>query len=162
MITILHNQNLTDEDLSATMCLLEQTLNARPLTAVSDNPDELTALTTNHSLRGQDVASVAFLISGKRWQDLGKSIKTAQAYADMLWKRWNRESIPQLCNQWSKWSKVDRRILKEAELVCLDDRRISEAKQIQKRRFIQVIKAKVASYGQQESKWHKVNPIGRY
>ena len=38
MIAILDNQSLTDEVLSTTMCLVEQTLNARPLTAVTDDP----------------------------------------------------------------------------------------------------------------------------
>ena len=53
MIAILDNRNLTDEVLSTTMCLVEQTLNARPLTVVSDDPEDLTALTTNHFLLGQ-------------------------------------------------------------------------------------------------------------
>ena len=45
MIAILDNRSRIDEVLSTTMCLVEQTLNARPLTAVSDDPDDLTALT---------------------------------------------------------------------------------------------------------------------
>ena len=40
MIAILDNINLTDEVLSTTMCLVEQTLNARPLAAVSDDPED--------------------------------------------------------------------------------------------------------------------------
>ena len=48
MIAILENRSLTDDVLSTTMCLVEQTLNARPLTAVSDDPEDLTALTPNH------------------------------------------------------------------------------------------------------------------
>ena len=44
MIAILDNRSLTDEVLSTTMCIVEQTLNARPLTAVSDDPEDLTAL----------------------------------------------------------------------------------------------------------------------
>ena len=38
MIAILDNRSLTEYVLSTTMCLVEQTLNARPLTAVSDDP----------------------------------------------------------------------------------------------------------------------------
>ena len=38
MIAILDNRNLTDEVLNTTMCLVEQTLNARHLIAVSDDP----------------------------------------------------------------------------------------------------------------------------
>ena len=52
MIAILDNRSFTDKVLSTTMCLVEQTLNARPLTAVSDDPEVLTALTPNHFLLG--------------------------------------------------------------------------------------------------------------
>ena len=86
------------------MCLVEQTLNARPLTAVSDDPEDLTALTTNHFLLGQENASAPFMPSSERYHNLKKSFKPAQAYADMIWKRSAREYLPQL-NQRSKWSK---------------------------------------------------------
>ena len=48
------------------------------------------------------------------------SFKTAQAYADMIWKRWTREYLPQW-NQRSKWSKEYVRNLKERELVWMVD-----------------------------------------
>ena len=50
MIAILDLRRLTDEVLSTTTCLVEQTLNARSLTAVSDDPEDLTELTTNYFL----------------------------------------------------------------------------------------------------------------
>ena len=102
------------------MCLVEQTLNARPLTAVSDDPEDLTALTPNHFLLGQENASAPFMPSSDRYHDLRKLFKTAQAYAEMIWKRWTREYLPQW-NQRSKWSKEHVRNLKEGELVWLED-----------------------------------------
>ena len=84
MIAILDNRSLTDEVFSTTMCLVEQTLNARPLTAVSDDPEDLTALTHNHFLLGRENASVPFMPSSARYHNLRKSFKTAQAYADMI------------------------------------------------------------------------------
>ena len=91
MIATLDKQSLTDEVLSTTMCLVEQTLNARPLTGVSDDPEDLTAPTPNHFLLGQENAIVAFMPSSERYRDLRKSFKTAAAYADKMWKRWTRE-----------------------------------------------------------------------
>ena len=73
------------------MCLVEQTRNARPLTAVSDDPEDLTALTPNHFLLGRENANAPFMPSSERYHDLRKSFKTAQAYAEMIWKRWTRE-----------------------------------------------------------------------
>ena len=118
MIAILDNRSLTDEVLSTTMCLVEQTLNARPLTAISEDPEDLTSLTSNHFSLGRENASAPFMPSSERYPDLRKSFKTAQAYADMIWKRLTREYLP----QWrSLWSKEHVRNLKEGELVWLVD-----------------------------------------
>ena len=43
-------RSLTDETLLTTMCLVEQTLNARFITPASVDPEELEALTPNHFL----------------------------------------------------------------------------------------------------------------
>ena len=61
MIALLYNQSLTDEVLSNTICLVEQPLNARPLTAVSDDPRDLTALTLNNFLLGRESASAPLM-----------------------------------------------------------------------------------------------------
>ena len=111
---------ITDEVLSTTMCLVEQTLNARPLTALSDDPEDLTALTPNHFLLGRENASAPFMPSSERYHNLRKSFKMAQAYAVMIWKRWTREYLQQW-KQRSKWSKEHARNLKEGELVWLVD-----------------------------------------
>ena len=102
------------------MGLVEQTLNARPLTAVSDDPEDLTAFTPDHFLLGRENASAPFMPSSECHRDLKKSFKTAQAYADMIWKRWTREYLQQW-NQRSKLSKEHVRNLKEGELVWLVD-----------------------------------------
>ena len=47
---ILGSRKLNDEILNTTMCLVEGSLNARPLTTVSDDPVSLEALTPNHFL----------------------------------------------------------------------------------------------------------------
>ena len=120
MIAILDNRSFNDEVLITTMCLVEQTLNARPLTAVSDDPEDLTALTPNLLLLGRENASAPFMSSSERYNDLRKSFETAQSFADMIWKRWTREYLPQW-NQRSKWSKEHVRNLKEGELVWLVD-----------------------------------------
>ena len=52
-VAVLEGRSLTDDVLTTTMCLLEHTLNARPLTSASDDPDDLEALTPNHFLLGR-------------------------------------------------------------------------------------------------------------
>ena len=60
MIAVLDGRSLTDDVLITTMCLVEQTLNARPLTSGSDDPDDLEALTPNHFLLGKGKFSDPF------------------------------------------------------------------------------------------------------
>ena len=50
MYAVLGNRSVTEDVLSTTMCLVEQTLNARPLTQVSSDATELEAITPNHFL----------------------------------------------------------------------------------------------------------------
>ena len=70
MILILNNWGLTYDVLSTTKGLVEETDNARPLTAVSDDPEDLTALTPNLFLLGQKIASALFLPPSERYNDL--------------------------------------------------------------------------------------------
>ena len=114
MIAILDHRSFTDEVLSTTMCLVEQTLIARPLRAVSDNPEDLTAITPNHFLLGRENASAPFMPSRERYHDLKKFFETAQAYADMIWKNGlaitflngtrDRSSQKNKCETWKKAS----------------------------------------------------------
>ncbi|XP_075241733.1 uncharacterized protein LOC142336705 [Convolutriloba macropyga] len=117
---------------------LQKTLNARPLTAVSDNPEDLTVLTPNHFLLGRESASAPFMSSSERYHDLRKSFKTAQAYADIIWKRWTREYLPQW-NQRSKWSKEHVRNLKERKILWMVDDSVKRC-EYKMGRFIKVFK----------------------
>ena len=97
--------SLIDTVVSTTMCIVEKTLNARPLTAVSYNPEDLTALTSSHFLLGRENASAALISFRERYHDMKKSFKKTQSYADMIWKRWrSREYLP----QWNRRSKLSK------------------------------------------------------
>ena len=56
---------LTDEILNTTMCLVEESLNARPLTPVSDDLNSLEVLTPKHFLSGQHSLTFLFLVLGE-------------------------------------------------------------------------------------------------
>ena len=78
---------MTDETLSITFCLVEQALNIRPLTPVSDDPNELEALTLNHFLLGRSFHALPSRVSGDEL-DLRRRYTKAQAYANAIWVRW--------------------------------------------------------------------------
>ena len=113
---VLGNRRLTDEILSTTFCLVEQCLNARPLTPTSTDATELDALTPNHFLLG--TASSTLPTHFHAEVDHRKRYVRAQAYSDAIWNRWLKEYVPAL-NRRSKWSNSSDRELKTGDLVWI-------------------------------------------
>ena len=66
---------LSEDVLSATIYLVEQTLNTRRLTAVSDRPEDLTAFTPDHFLLKRENLIAPFMPSSERYNNLRKSFK---------------------------------------------------------------------------------------
>ena len=58
---MLGNRSVTGDVLSTTMCFVEQTSNARPLTPVSSDVNDLEALTPNHFLLGNRNVCLPYL-----------------------------------------------------------------------------------------------------
>ena len=116
MIAVLDGRSLTDDVLITTMCLVEQTLNARPLTSVSDDPDDLEALPPNHFLMGRANLASPFLPDAQRYTDLRRVLRVSQAYSVMIWTRWTKKYMPEW-NVRNKWNKDDVRQLKVNDLV---------------------------------------------
>ena len=113
---VIGNRRLTDEILATTFCLVEQSLNARPLVPASADATDLDALTPNHFLHG---TSGSVLPSHQQADiDHRKRYARAQAYSDTIWYRWLREYVPTL-NRRSKWSSHSNRDLKTGDLVWI-------------------------------------------
>ena len=115
LFDILGNRRVTEEILRTTLCLVEQSLNARPITAVSFNPLDLEALTPNHFILGQHAASFPSLSFEKNF-DHKKRFDRAQSYANAIWTRWMREFIPSL-NRRAKWHNQSEFKMKAGDLV---------------------------------------------
>ena len=118
-ITHLQNLKLNDEELYTLMCEVEGILNSRPLTPVSDDPNDLEAITPNHLLLGN--SKVTFppglfnkddLYVKRRWRQI-------QYLADMFWKRWQKEYLP-ILQQRQKWTR-DGESIQVGHLVLLMD-----------------------------------------
>ena len=88
MVSVLGNRSQTDEVLLTTMCLVEQTLNARPLTPASDDPEDFEALTSNHFIMGRANICIPFIPNAEAYANHRKMFRSCQAYADMIWERW--------------------------------------------------------------------------
>ena len=95
---------LTDPQLHTFLTEAERIVNSRPLTHISDNVDDMDALTPNHiliglhrswaSIEGTDATDIT---SRKQW-------KQVQALRSMFWTRWTKEYLPSLTKRpcWRK------------------------------------------------------------
>lgn len=97
---VLRQQKL-DDGLSTVMCEAEAILNDRPITKLSDNPNDLEPLTPNHIL----------LMNGRP--------ALVQYISDLFWKRWVREYLP-LLQERQKWNKK-RGNLKPGDIAVIMD-----------------------------------------
>lgn len=88
---------------------VESIVNNRPITAVSDDPDDCSALTPNHFplQRATQLPTGVFvkedLFSRRRWRKV-------QSLSDHYWERWIREYVPTPQKR-SKWVKSRRNVL---------------------------------------------------
>ena len=72
MYSILGSSGLTLPVLSTTMCLVEQTLNGRPIIPVSDDPEDLEALTPKQIPLCHRVVAQLLLPDATRYMDFRK------------------------------------------------------------------------------------------
>jgi len=101
---VIGNATLTFEELSTFLAQVEACLNSRPLHALSDDPDDITALTPEHLLIGAPLLAVPEPSlaeradhSLSRWQHL-------QKMRDHFCQRWSREYLHTLAT-YPKWTK---------------------------------------------------------
>ena len=118
MYAVLRNRSVTEDVFSTTMCIVEQTLNARPLTPVSADVNDLEALTPNHFLLGNRNVCLPYLPYAEEFVDHRKLFRQIQAYANLIWDRFCKEYLPTLNNR-QKWRSTANETLKKGDLVCL-------------------------------------------
>ena len=118
MYAVLGNRSVTEDVLSTTMCLIEQMLNARPLTQVRSDATDLEAITPNHFLLGNKNLCLPYLSGAEQFVDHRKLFRQTHAYADLIWDRFRKEYLPTL-NSRKKWQTTTDRSLQQGDLVWL-------------------------------------------
>ncbi|XP_029160341.1 uncharacterized protein LOC114932346 [Nylanderia fulva] len=103
---VIGETTLTYEELSTLLTQIEACLNSRPLQALSDDPDDTSALTPGHFLIGAPLLAVPEPSSTgqpastlSRWRHL-------QLMRDHFWQRWSAEYVHGL-NPRTKWVKSE-------------------------------------------------------
>ena len=100
-------QTLDDERLLTLLCEVEQIVNGRPLTKVSDDPNDAEALTPNHLLLLQPGPGLPPGIFNENDCYTKRHWRQAQYLADVFWKRLLKEYLPSLQKR-HKWQKAQR------------------------------------------------------
>ena len=118
--TLVKQQRLNDESL----CIVENVINNRPLTVVSDDPNDLEPLTPNHLLQlragptGPPGVFVKQNVYGRRrW--IGNRFCSLYL-ADMFGKRWTNEYLPTLQRR-GKWLQEKRNVQPGDVVLVVDD-----------------------------------------
>ncbi|XP_037300978.1 uncharacterized protein LOC119191187 [Manduca sexta] len=99
LTTVLHEQRPHEETLSTLLTEVEFTVNSRPLTHVSVNPEDPEALTPNHFLLGCQGPLVTPNFPAEHGYGTHADLRASQQLADAFWTRWLREYLPELRNR---------------------------------------------------------------
>lgn len=121
LVALMKEQPLDDEGLTTLMCEVESVVNGRPITKSSDDPSDSEALTPNHLLLLRSCPKLPPGVfrkedaySRRRWRQI-------QYFADVFWRRWIREYLPQLQER-QKWAYPSRNFAVNDIVLVVDDR----------------------------------------
>lgn len=101
---LLHQNRLSDEVLETLFCEIEATINGRPLTKLSDDPNDLAPLTPNHLLL---LRNGPILPPGKFDQNdmFRRRWRHVQNLANVFWRKWIKLYLPELQRR-IKWTDI--------------------------------------------------------
>ncbi|XP_072050258.1 uncharacterized protein [Amphiura filiformis] len=110
-------QTLSDESLQTLFCEVESIINSRPLTLVSGDAQDLEPLTPNHLLLLKTHQNLSPVLPENTGMCVRKRWKQVQYLADVFWRRWLKEYLPQLHSR-QKWI-LPQRNLKTGDIVLI-------------------------------------------
>ncbi|XP_028168577.1 uncharacterized protein LOC114358739 isoform X3 [Ostrinia furnacalis] len=112
--------NFTYEELATCLCQIEAVLNSRPLTPLSTDPSDFSALTPSHFLIGRPLTSVPCPQIPEKNISCFDRFKRIEYIRQHFWQRFSHEYIS-LLQQKTKWSTSSGQ-LTEGMLVLLRDK----------------------------------------
>ena len=95
---------LTFEEMSTLLAQVGACLNSRPMHALSDDSDDLTALTPGHLLIGAPLLAIPEPSLSDEKENLLSRWQLIQRMRDHFWQRWSREYLHTLATR-PKWTK---------------------------------------------------------
>ena len=93
---VMKNAVLTFEEMTTVLCQIEQVLNNRPLMALTNNPDDIYALTPSMLVNGSRLDAIPQPGLQKADQCPVKRFRALQQLLSQFWKRWSSEYVASL------------------------------------------------------------------
>ncbi|XP_025266669.1 uncharacterized protein LOC112638716 [Camponotus floridanus] len=103
---VIGESTLTFEEMSTLLAQIEACLNSRPLQALSDDPDDLSALTPGHLLIGAPLLAIPEPSLADHSPNTLSRWQLLQRMRDHFWQRWSQEYLHALAPR-SKWLKAE-------------------------------------------------------
>ncbi|XP_011882599.1 PREDICTED: uncharacterized protein LOC105570189 [Vollenhovia emeryi] len=103
---VIGDATLTFEEMSTFLAEVEACLNSRPLQALSDDPDDLSALTPGHFLIGAPLLAIPEPSRAEQPANTLSRWRLLQGMRDHFWHRWSQEHLHGLTHR-PKWLKAE-------------------------------------------------------
>ncbi|XP_075150752.1 uncharacterized protein LOC142224858 [Haematobia irritans] len=117
---ILGNAFLTFEELATVVAEVEAVLNSRPLTVISNDPNDEQVLTPAHFLVGGPLVGISeSTTDSKEWSHLERWLRIS-AIKQHFWKRWSSEYLHEL-QQKVKWTEVKNNLIEGDMVLVAED-----------------------------------------
>lgn len=119
LVRSISTASLTYEELETVIIGIEAILNSRPITPMSADPNDLTALTPGHFLIGEPLTAVPDPYEGQTKMNLVQRWELVSKLKHDFWRRWSYEYLNELQYR-HKW-KTEAQNLKEHDMVIIKD-----------------------------------------
>ncbi|XP_037929094.1 uncharacterized protein LOC119663556 [Teleopsis dalmanni] len=119
MIKGIFSASLTYEELTTVITEIEAMLNSRPITKMSSDPNDLTALTPGHFLIGEPPTTNVDPYQKESRMSLSSRWRLVSELKQEFWRRWSKEYLNELQSRY-KW-KQQKANLCQGDLVIIKD-----------------------------------------
>lgn len=109
LIRVIGSHTLTYEEFNTILCRVEAVMNSRPLTSMSQDPNDLECLTPGHFLIGQPLLAIPDVDAIDATSGLLSRWKLLHQCHRAFWKRWSSEYLAELQLR-NKWTSPDTRL----------------------------------------------------
>ncbi|GBN42363.1 hypothetical protein AVEN_101691-1 [Araneus ventricosus] len=119
LIRVCKSTILNFEEMTTFLCQIEACINSRPLTPLSSDPSDISALAPGHFLIGSSLLDLPEPTNAQLKLPLSVRWQTIQDQRKQFWSRWSREYLHHLqhCPKWAS----PKRDLQVADLVLVQD-----------------------------------------